>query len=159
MKKDTKGLQQNTRSLTSIHSSNHPINSQNKVNNRNKSILSSDKLNLLDFVDPNDRELITTLSRNSQKNHEIDYVGIGTFNQTQSNLFLDRSKDLLPSHASQLSARGLLHRTSDNFEREVRLETLNISNLTMLHSKTEVGKGIVFPHVFHRAIAFERLGK
>ena len=60
--------------------------------------------------------------------------------------------------ASSLSARGLLHRTSENFAREVRLESLNISNLTLLHSKTEVGKSIVLPHMFHRALAYERLG-
>jgi CRP-like cAMP-binding protein len=94
------------------------------------------------------------------KNYEIDYVGTGTFQASELNLFQKRSIEPNKNVEAQLSARGLHHRSREAFIREVKNQTAMIRSV-IRNEKRTTGKykpsPQLFIHHFQRALAYERI--
>lgn len=96
--------------------------------------------------------------------HAIDFIGTGTFQVSQLDVLQRRSVEINKSTESNLSARGLHHRSRDHFSREVRASSAVISqallqgvrdprnnnNKSNFHLKNQY---------FQRALGHERLGE
>lgn len=92
---------------------------------------------------------------------EIDFVGNGSFQVSQMNLLQKRSVEPFKDTSAKLSARGLHHRSSDQFVKEAQ----NASNIILgelrngkrLGGKSNKPAAYLFTPYFQRALAYERL--
>lgn len=94
--------------------------------------------------------------------YDVDYIGTGTFQVSQKDVLQRRSIDLIKTSESQLSARGLQHRTRAYFSKDVREASAILEQAFHEQgtSKTNKKKSHqMFQTYFQRALGFERLGK
>jgi hypothetical protein len=64
--------------------------------------------------------------------HDVDYIGTGTFQVSQKDVLQRRSIDLIKTSESQLSARGLQHRTRAYFTKDVREASAILGKFSVL---------------------------
>ena len=94
--------------------------------------------------------------------HAIDFVGTGTYQVGQLDILQLRSVELNRSVESNLSARGLHHRSLDFFSKGIKATTSEIQR-TVLQGvrdpKSKNSNHYLKNEYFNRALGFERLGQ
>lgn len=108
----------------------------------------------------------STIKPNKLKNtttpklFEIDYVGTGTYQVSQSNILHRRSIEPYKNSDAVLSSRGLHHRSKDVFLKEVQNSSAVIMSVMkrekVSNAKYKPSPQLLIPH-FQRALAYERL--
>eukprot|EP01035_Chromulina_nebulosa_P019743 gene19743-25675_t len=103
--------------------------------------------------------------------YEVDFVGNGSYQVTQLNLLKKRNIELIKDTAAKLSARGIIHRPFEQFNKEVRNASAVIQtalqNEILTSVKTSSKKGhkaarrpaYLFNSYFQRALGYERLNQ
>jgi tetratricopeptide (TPR) repeat protein len=95
--------------------------------------------------------------------HAIDFIGTGTFQVSQLDVLQKRSIELIKTTESNLSARGLHHRSKDYFTKDVRASTAVIQQALLqgVRDPKNNNKSSVYlkSQYFQRALGFERLGE
>jgi tetratricopeptide (TPR) repeat protein len=95
--------------------------------------------------------------------HAIDFIGTGTFQVSQLDVLQKRSIELIKTTESNLSARGLHHRSKDYFTKDVRASTAVIQQALLqgVRDPKNNSKSSVYlkSQYFQRALGFERLGE
>lgn len=95
--------------------------------------------------------------------HAIDFIGTGTFQVSQLDVLQKRSIELVKTTESNLSARGLHHRSKDYFLKDVRASTAVIQQALLqgVRDPKNNSKSSVYlkTQYFQRALGFERLGE
>ena len=90
--------------------------------------------------------------------HDVDFVGTGTFQVSEQSILQRRSIDVNKTSESQLSARGLQHRTRNHFLKEVKASTAVIEQ-SHHTGRQKAFSPQIFNTYFQRALGYERLGK
>jgi tetratricopeptide (TPR) repeat protein len=96
-------------------------------------------------------------NKKSGKIFEIDYIGGDTFRVSQTNLLKIKSIEPYPDAHALLSARGLTHRSSETFKKELRAVTQIIGGTKIAAGTTQPTH--LFQPYFQRALAYERLSQ
>jgi tetratricopeptide (TPR) repeat protein len=94
--------------------------------------------------------------------HAIDFIGTGTFQVSQYDVLQKRSIEVMKTTESNLSARGLHHRSKDYFMKDVRASTAVIQQALLqgVRDPKNQNKSNVYlkSQYFQRALGYERLG-
>lgn len=93
--------------------------------------------------------------------HAIDFVGTGTFQVGQQDILQLRSVELFRSAESNLSARGLHHRSFDYFSKDVRATSSEIQKTVLQGVRDPNSKNNynLKNEYFQRALGYERIGQ
>ena len=100
-------------------------------------------------------------NKTKKKDYDIDFVGTGT-KTSLHNILQRRNVEPIKKFDAQLSARGLKHRSSEYFEKDVNSTTNFIQNQLRLGMR-DTQAGLVSSEAllnvyFQRALGYERLG-
>ena len=105
---------------------------------------------------------LPTLGKLEKPPHAIDFVGTGTYQVGQLDILQIRSVELNRTVESNLSARGLHHRSLDFFTKGVKSSTTEIQRTVLQGVRDPKSKGSnhhLKSEYFQRALGFERLGQ
>lgn len=94
--------------------------------------------------------------------HAIDFVGTGTFQVAQQDILQLRSVELIKTVESNLSARGLHHRSFDYFSKDVKASSAEIQRTVLQGVRDPKAKNsnhYLKNEYFQRALGFERIGQ
>lgn len=93
--------------------------------------------------------------------HAIDFIGTGTFQVSQLDVLQKRSIELIKTTESNLSARGLHHRSKDYFMKDVRASTAVIQQALLQGVRDPKNNNTSSVYLksqyFQRALGYERL--